>query len=184
MATATARLRRAHIFDEAPTVEPALFVGGDDEAQFNPSAVRRCVRRIVRDELRREIFYGSNERREHRRVPLQRVIHVTALPMENGILCRQRTGNSFLAYTTDLSIHGIGFSHEEPLVTRQAIVTFDLMNQKPISLLVDVAWTRCLTDRSFRSGGKFLAVTKTPIFGCQYEDDTAAGQPGNAGGEA
>ena len=64
----------------------------------------------------------------------------------------------------NVSTHGIGFTHDEPLLTRHAIVTFDLLDAEPVSLVVHFKWPRCRGDRWYSSGGKFIAVTETPHF--------------------
>jgi hypothetical protein len=160
---------------------------GSADINSDSRALSRELRRVLRDENRHEILFGSNEhrvpdrtplsketgetlfelseRRSCRRVPLQRVVHVTPVVLENGTLCVPVTAkSSFLAYTSDLSMRGLGFTHDEPLMTRHAVITFDLIHQESVSLLIEITWTRCLADRSYRSGGKFVAITRAPEY--------------------
>ena len=69
-----------------------------------------------------------------------------------------------VASTTDVSLRGIGFVHGKPLPTQHSILTFDLDDEQPVSLVTQIQWTKRLTDRSYHSGGKFITVTETPEF--------------------
>ena len=68
------------------------------------------------------------------------------------------------------SPRGIGFTHDEPLLTRHAIVTFVLLDAEPFSLVVQIQWLRCRGDRWYTSGAKFIAVTETPPLLCYVPD--------------
>jgi hypothetical protein len=69
-----------------------------------------------------------------------------------------------IAVTRDLSLRGIGFTHDEPLHGDHAIVTFDLLGDRPVSLLLDLRWRNLRRGSAYLSGGRFLAVSETPSF--------------------
>ena len=128
---------------------------------FDPRTVRKMVRRVRMDQGRRAFL--STERRACRRVPVRRPVYVTPVIVEGATLRLPAPGLAYtLAYTTNVSPRGIGFTHDEPMLTRHAIVTFDLLDAEPVSLVIQIQWSRCRGDRWYTSGGKFIAVTDTP----------------------
>lgn len=133
-----------------------------DSLDFDPRAVRSAVWRIRRDERRQTCWA---ERRVRRRIPLMCRVYLTPVCMDGETPCQPGPGPScMVAYTTDVSVEGIGLTHDEPLPTRHAIVTFDREEEEPVSLLIEIEWSYCGADRSYRSGAKFMAVSKTPSF--------------------
>jgi hypothetical protein len=69
---------------------------------------------------------------------------------------------SILAVTRDLSLRGVGFVHDEQLCGAYAIVTFDLLDAEPVSLLLEVRWSNLPRGCAYMSGGRFLAISETP----------------------
>jgi len=80
-----------------------------------------------------------------------------AHPIDHG-------GTSMLAVTRDVSLRGLGFIHDEPLHGDYAIVTFDLLGDRPVSLLLSVRWRNLRRGSAYLSGGRFLAICETPDF--------------------
>jgi len=72
--------------------------------------------------------------------------------------------NVMLAVTKDVSLRGVGFTHDEPFLADYAIVTFDLSGEGPVSLLLEIRWSNLRRDYAYMSGGTFLGVTETPEF--------------------
>lgn len=132
---------------------------------FDPRPLRKLVRRVRRDQGRRA-FFGS-DRRARRRLPVRRPIYVTPV-MVDGTTLRipQAASSHTIGHTMDVSIRGIGFTHDEPLLTKHLIVTFDLLEGDPVSLLIQIQWSRFRADHWYSSGGKFIAVVETPAFLC------------------
>jgi hypothetical protein len=145
-----------------------MATGTEDIAKTSTlNAGRRLVchgvLRLRCDEARRVFFGDSSERRARRRIHMRRVAYITPVIMEGATLRRVKTGSdSSVAYTTDVSINGMGFTHDEPLATRHAIVTFDLLDDEPVSLVIEIKWSHCRAHRWYCSGGKFIGVTETP----------------------
>ena len=69
---------------------------------------------------------------------------------------------TFLAVTRDVTLRGIGFTHDEPLDASHAIVTFDLRNGVRVSLLLDVQWSNFKREYAYLSGGTFIGLTDAP----------------------
>lgn len=132
---------------------------------FGRAKVRQQVRRVRRDAMNSADQAGTGERRARGRVPVRRAVHVVPVVMEGGVLRAAQTSQAFeMARTIDVSVGGVGLVHDGELPTRHAILTFDLMDEGVVSLLVQIIWSRCRADRQYSSGGKFLAVCATREF--------------------
>ena len=66
-----------------------------------------------------------------------------------------------LAVTNDVSLRGVGFTHDEPFEADYAIVTFDLMDGPSVTLLLEVRWANLKRGYSYMSGDRFLGITET-----------------------
>jgi hypothetical protein len=133
--------------------------------EFGRAKVRQQVRRVRRDTQDSADRDGTGERRTRGRIPVRRAVHVVPVVMEGGVLRAAQTSHAFeMARTIDVSTGGVGFVHDGELPTRHAILTFDLMDQGVVSLLVQIMWSRCGAERQYFSGGKFLAVCGTSGF--------------------
>jgi hypothetical protein len=71
-------------------------------------------------------------------------------------------GDFTIAYTTTVSARGVAFNHDRPLLSRHAIATFDLLDEDPVSLLIELEWSRCRPDHTYYSGGRLIAAARTP----------------------
>ena len=69
--------------------------------------------------------------------------------------------SEMLAVTRDVSLRGIGFTHDEPLEAAYAIITFDFLDDETISLLMDVRWSKSESADSYMSGGRFVGIIRT-----------------------
>jgi len=105
------------------------------------------------------------ERRASSRDSVQMLVYLVpvtfdgqyAIPVDHG-------ETSIIAVTRDVSLRGIGFTHDEPLHGDHAIVTFDLLDDRPVSLLLNVRWCNLRRGSAYFSGGRFLAISETPDF--------------------
>jgi hypothetical protein len=70
--------------------------------------------------------------------------------------------SEILAITREVSLRGIGFTHDEPFEGDYAVVTFDLMDGDAVSLLLEVRWSNIERGYSYMSGGRFLGITEPP----------------------
>ncbi|MBI3462611.1 MAG: hypothetical protein HY000_06050 [Planctomycetes bacterium] len=142
------------IASRAEIVSPALA--------RDPQRVRKAVGWIRQDErINRQA--GWNDRRSSRRIRVQKAVYVTPVWLQARLLrVPEDTQHSFIASTTDLSPHGIGLLHDEPLLSRYALVTFELRPNNLVSLLMQLGWSRRRVDRHYTSGGNIITATETP----------------------
>lgn len=125
--------------------------------------VREILRRIRGDQ--RLLAHDLVGNRAHGRAPVQMPIYVTPAAFD-GICVEPLEGpeNVMLAVTRDVSLRGVGFTHDEPFLADYAIVTFDLWGEGPVSLLLEIRWSNLGKNHAYMSGGTFLGITETP--GC------------------
>ena len=72
--------------------------------------------------------------------------------------------NVIFAITRDISLRGIGFTHDDQFEGSYAIVFFDDINEESVSLLLEVRWSNVEQDgHSYMSGGRFLGIIDSPI---------------------
>ena len=102
------------------------------------------------------------ERRSWERSPVQMPIYVTPAVFD-GTHAESLEGaeSEMLAVTRDVSLRGIGFTHDEPLEAAYAIITFDFLDDETISLLMDVRWSKSESADSYMSGGRFVGIIRT-----------------------
>ena len=102
------------------------------------------------------------EHRSHRRMPVQMPIYVTPATFD-GKYAESLEGaeSEMLAVTKNVSLRGIGFTHDEPLESDYAIITFDLLEDKSVSLLLHVRWSQPEWGYSYMSGGTFVGIIET-----------------------
>ena len=128
----------------------------------DPRRVREAVGRIRQDE-RITGQAGWNDRRASRRIRVQKAVYVTPVWVQAGLLrVPEDDKHSFIARTSDLSHHGIGLLHDDPLESRYALVTFELQPHKLVSLLIELRWSRRRADRRHTTGGYIVTTTETP----------------------
>lgn len=105
------------------------------------------------------------EGRDRDRSPVQMPIYVTPAAFDGRhVEPLEGSESVMLAVTQDVSLRGVSFAHDESFQADYAIVTFDLLNEDPVSLLLDVRWSNLERCSSYMSGGRFLGITKTPDF--------------------
>ena len=96
------------------------------------------------------------------RRPVCMPIHVTPVTFDGWQAELVNEGGVVGAVTQDVSLRGVGFTHGQPLRGHYAIVTFDLMDGPPVSLLLEIRWSNVRKGDAKMSGGMFLAVADTP----------------------
>jgi hypothetical protein len=136
--------------------------------------VRKILRRIRHSQRLADLcLFGRRtpawmleyvERRERDRSLVEMPIYVTPAAFDGRHA--EPLGDCervMLAITMDVSLRGVGFAHDEPFEADYAIVTFDLFDEDPVSLLLEVRWSNLESD-SYMSRGRFLGITETPDF--------------------
>jgi hypothetical protein len=60
----------------------------------------------------------------------------------------------------DVSQHGVGISHSEPMAHRVALIEFETRADGPLRLVVRLKWCRFKRSDLYESGGQILRVLK------------------------
>lgn len=104
------------------------------------------------------------DRRDSSRDPVRMPVYVVPVFFDGQYANPIQPGKTIIAVTRDVSLRGIGFTHDEPFEGDYAVVTFDLLNEQPVSLLLSVRWRNLRRGSAYASGGRFLAISETPDF--------------------
>ena len=99
------------------------------------------------------------ERRRETRFPYPYPVHLTPVAT-NGA---PDVGETFVVLGKHISDHGLDFYHREPLPHRRVIASLPDGNQGWIGLLLDLSWCRFSRHGWYDNGGRFLAVTDSPL---------------------
>lgn len=137
--------------------------GSGVTVETDAELIQDCVNAIrnalipVRD--RQPLSFDHSERRHSARVPMHVPVQLTLMEVEDGDVRLAEGRRTILeGITTDLSLRGIGFSHENPLASRHVAVTFELPDAPPVSLLVEICWSLPQDGGGHHSGGRFLSL--------------------------
>ena len=90
--------------------------------------------------------------RQWHRIPCERQIGLTFFDPKSKALSSELT----VVECRNLSIEGISFFHDMPILSREVAITFDLEQEEREFLVVRLAWSRFSEAHVFQSGGKFL----------------------------
>ncbi|HUS40349.1 MAG TPA: hypothetical protein VMX74_12910 [Pirellulales bacterium] len=137
----------------------------------NRRTIRRALHKIRKNEDLADVFlFGRRttarnldfvERRAADREPVQLPIYVTSVSFDGKqVEVPPDSQAEILAITKDVSLRGIGFTHDEPFEGEFAIVTFDMIDATPVSLLLDVRWSNLEWGYAYMSGGRFLGIVE------------------------
>jgi len=125
--------------------------------------IQDCVNAIrnalipIRD--RQPLSFDHDERRHSARVPMHVPVQLTSMEVDEGEVRLAGVHRTvFEGISTDLSLRGMGFTHEGPLSHRHVAVSFDLHDLPPVSLLVEICWSLPLDGGGHHSGGRFLSL--------------------------
>lgn len=69
-------------------------------------------------------------------------------------------GPEQVGVTRDVSPTGIGLTHDQPLGSDAAIVQFDLPDEGPLNLVLDLRWSVPRSRYSYMSGGRVVGLVK------------------------
>jgi hypothetical protein len=67
-------------------------------------------------------------------------------------------GQEQVGVTRDVSPTGIGLTHDQTLGSDAAVVQFDLPNEGPLNLVLDLRWSVPRSRYSFMSGGRVVGL--------------------------
>lgn len=69
-------------------------------------------------------------------------------------------GPEQVGITRDVSPTGIGLTHDQPLGSDAAIVQFDLPDEGPLNLVLDLRWSVPKSRYSYMSGGRVVGLVE------------------------
>jgi c-di-GMP-binding flagellar brake protein YcgR len=124
----------------------------------DPWSIRHVLTRFVRsDDLTQSQPVG--DRRAFARIVVAAAVEITPVNYEDGEIAWPESDESVLRGTTsDISLGGLGFLHDEPLSTRHALVTITAPEVEPAQFLVEVRWSQVQPTGDYLTGGQFLGV--------------------------
>jgi hypothetical protein len=97
------------------------------------------------------------ERRSEHRVPCDLPAVLVPLDNQGNVL----TSAALDIRIKDLSGHGIGIAHPQPMPHRLVLVAFESTDDGPIRLVVRLKWCRFKKMEVYESGGQFLKVLRS-----------------------
>lgn len=137
---------------DADYVRTALCQIRDAYAEVSLAEIVIDDEQIVRD-----------ERRSQFRAQLQIPVVLTPvdwiLDDEDAVFV---CGEEQIGVTRDVSPTGIGLTHDHPLGSDAAIVQFDLPDEGPLQLVLDLRWSVRKSRYSFMSGGRVVGMADRP----------------------
>ena len=103
------------------------------------------------------------DRRHHDRSPVEIPVYVLPVEFDGWHAARiEGADTELLAMTKDVSLRGIGLLHDELLEGNHAVVTIDVLDGRPASLLLEIRWSNIERRGTYMSGGRFLGVSDSP----------------------
>jgi hypothetical protein len=99
------------------------------------------------------------ERRSDWRYPYPYLIHLTPVGRD-GITA---SGETIVVAGKQLSEHGLGFYHQEPLPYRRMVASLEASTGVWLSFLIDLSWCRFMRCGWYESGGRFLQSVPCPF---------------------
>ncbi|MFV0442060.1 MAG: hypothetical protein ACK5Q5_00665 [Planctomycetaceae bacterium] len=135
---------------------------------------QRALRRIVRTEellmrmLGVELF--DSERRREPRQAIQTPINLCPVQVKGLSILATDDAPPFLAFTSNISLNGLGFVHDEPWRCNLFLAEFDVSELEPLRLLVKLRWTTRPQPHAYRSGGRVLGVARRPTPSAASDD--------------
>jgi hypothetical protein len=129
--------------------EVALPIDAAD-ARGQGDALKRQVQGLI-DEAHVEPL-ESDERRTRDRFPIPYTFRLTPIDSEGQPLLDETT----TVVGKDLSLSGIGFSHDHPLLHRRAVITLDHPKVGRFAVEAEIVWTRQTPIGLYESGCRLL----------------------------
>jgi len=99
------------------------------------------------------------ERRSRFRSAVQIPIYIVPVTFDGRSAAGVPGAGEIQAFTRDVSLRGVGFTHDEMLDAEFAVATFDLVDDEPVSLLLELRWSNLRQGGSpYMSGSTFCGV--------------------------
>jgi hypothetical protein len=130
--------------DAAETVPPSTA-----EAKAQRDSLRQHVQGLI-DEAR--TVATSDERRNRDRFPIPYTFRLTPIDLEGNVLTDETT----TVVGKDLSLTGIGFSHDHALLYRRAIISLNHPKVGRFAVEAEIVWTRPTPIGLFESGCRLV----------------------------
>lgn len=153
----------------SPTAMSPTSTQTDEVLKFNSdtAAIREAMSRLrdAHAEISLADFAEAseppvqNERRRCRRTQLQ--IPVVLTPADWGDDDEQSilvSGEPQVGVTRDISLSGIGLTHDHLLASDAAIVQLDVPGEGALNLVLDLRWSVRKSRFSFMSGGRIVGM--------------------------
>jgi hypothetical protein len=119
------------------------------EATAQRESLSRQVQGLI-DEARTNVT--ADERRNRDRFPIPYTFRLTPIDTEGNLLAEETT----TVVGKDLSLTGIGFSHDHALTHRRAIISLNHPKVGRFAVEAEVVWTRPTPIGLFESGCRLL----------------------------
>src|SRR5262245_9955310 len=103
----------------------------------------------------RPVSIGAERRREERR-PCD--VAAVLVPLDKQ--GKSAAGAPLKVRVRDISQHGIGISHSDPMAYRVALIEFETRADGTVRLVVRLKWCRFKRTDLYESGGQILRVLK------------------------
>lgn len=104
----------------------------------------------------------AGERRSHERTSLEWPIRIQPVAYDGkNAVGLAGAGGILLGTTRDVSLRGVGFTHDEPLVGDYAVVFFHGRRGDEVSLLLEIRWSNNENGGLYLSGGRFEGMVET-----------------------
>lgn len=99
------------------------------------------------------------ERRSRFRSALKIPVYVMPVTFDGRTATVVPGTEEIQAFTRDVSLRGVGFTHDELLDSEFAVVTFDLFDAESVSLLLELRWCNLRQGGApYLSGGTFCGI--------------------------
>ena len=139
-----------------------------DRVRQDLTAVRETLKHVIDDEslsvlnlMKRQDPDGMDDRRDYKRASVQVPLYITCVAFDGEYVeALPDAAGEMLVMTRDVSLSGIGFTHDEPLMSEFVNVTFDRIDADPVTLLLYVKWSNSNQRLPHMSGGNFLGIVE------------------------
>jgi hypothetical protein len=111
------------------------------------------------DEARVEGVEDDDERRSRDRFPIPYTFRLTPLDQDGNPLPDETT----TVVGKDLSLSGIGFSHDHPILHRRAVVSLDHPKVGRFAVEAEIVWTRQTPIGLYESGCRLVRTSRGHI---------------------